>query len=436
MKRLLFLPIIWLCLSLNAGADKIHSPREYDPAAAMFDRATYFYDRGLLLAAAAQYDQCALEFPTHYLALEALTRVGVCYTRLHRYPEANDVFEKLWEKRPWMSQPRLMNDIYLHWIKTKISLGKIDEAQNLYAAFAMNGTDDFFLSETTFAIAEHFYLSDQKDLAVAYLNHQQIKGTAKAYALYLLGIISLENGNDDMGAHFLQQVADYPISVHYDLEELAMLKDKARHKLALFYFDREAFETALTHYTALENEHLFGAEKALGLSWCHFQLDQYDQAEMYLEQIFDEFPDYRSISEAYFLYGIIGMHTEDYEQAIAAFDNFLAGFGEYRAEAAIQQQQEELKAERQRLIEMRRELVDLEAGLPLLEDAEAIRFADVIQERRDGFDRDLALILKMQQTLAQRSSELPLIVEAEYGRAKAHLQLNLTNYEPKGEETP
>ncbi len=423
----------WICLlalcPILAQADSIYTSRAYDPAAAMYDRAAFFEDKGLYLAAAFQYEKCAAQFNQHHLAIEAQTQAGVCYTELGQYAMADELFKAIWARRGWMENPLVANELYLSWIKTKISLGEIDEAQKLYAAFTMSRSDPYFLSRATFLIAEHFYLNGRQDLALAYLNYQQIFGTSRAYALYLQATIALEAGNDAQAAAYLQQLADFPINMRDDLREIAMLKDTARYKLALLAYEQQNYPQAIARYQGLENEALYGGDKALGQAWCYFHLEQYPQAEDRLKLIFEKYPEYQAISEANFLAGVVSMHVQKFPQAINAFQGFLEIFGDYKEDTRITVKEEELKAEQHKLADLKRELVDLERRLADLNDHNALRFVDLIESKRQALDDDLGAVQKMLNTLAQRRSELPLLVEAEYGIAKAQLQMNLAEYD-------
>lgn len=427
MKRLLIVLILtWSC---GIGAEPFPTGRDYDPAMAMFDRADFYFDQELYAAAAAQYDLMARQYARRDIAVEAQCRQAVAYEHLHRYHEADRIFARLWTERPWLEHPSIMNDLYLYWIKTKISLGQPDEAQQLYSAFKMSSPDSDALSETTFAIAEHFYLSGQKELARLYLENGHISGMTTVYADYLRGIIALEESQDERAEAYFQAIIDFPTNLRYDLDEVEMMRDNARNKLALLHFHHQRYEDSIHYYNALHNDQLWGADQALGLAWCYFQLDDYEQVDRQLNRLFKEYPKYRALSEATFLAGVSAMHTRAYERAITYFQAFIDYFVEYPAEEKIRQQELELQAEKVKLLEMDSDLANLESKLVALADAEIPHYVDLILAKKESLRHDLALVQKMLDGLAKRRSELPLLIEAEYGIAKARLKLSLASPE-------
>ncbi|OQY28294.1 MAG: hypothetical protein B6244_07770 [Candidatus Cloacimonetes bacterium 4572_55] len=423
-----FMCVIFLMAVLNVlsvAGERIYFPRDYDPVAVLFDRAGYFLDQKLYYAAARQFEKCANRYPDSYLATEAKIQAGVCYLRLYRYRDADNLFFDVHAELPQYRRGRLLNDLYLNWIKTKISLGEIEKAQELYAAFSMSDPDRYFLSEATFAIAEYFYLVGEKEFATAYLNYHQIFGTSKCYALYLSGIIALEKKEDQLAAELFQQAADFQIDMRDKLDEILMIKDKARYKLALLYFDHHDYEQSIRYYQELENMSLFGADQTLGLAWLYFLTEQYDLAHGQLQMIFSDYSAHPAISEARFLNGIVSLYRNNFDQAIRSFDEFLDMFGKYVTADSILAQRIALEEEGKKLSEQRRKLVELEARLVESSDEEAVHFAREISSRRDRIDFDFATIEKLSNMLNQRESELPLLIEAEYGRAKAQLRMSL-----------
>ncbi len=123
------------------------------------------------------------------------------------------------------------------------------------------------------------------------------------------------------------------------------------------------------------------------------------------------------------------MHTQHFDQAIGYFEDFIAMFEGYEDEEKINRREVELQAEKVKLFEMRDDLTNLEDKLTHLNEDDVPHFIELILNKKNEFRHDLALLQKMLDTLAMRRSELPLLLEAEYGMAKARLKLSLASPE-------
>ncbi len=409
-----FTCVVMIFLSKFAWAD----------ADAEFARAEFFDEKGLYSASLLQFDRFLQKYPDDPRHSVAKLRIGKALYFQEDYESAELVLEKLWRDDRTPYSQKYIDDLYVYLIETKIMQGNVDEADQLAQGYSLRYWYKSAYTDILYRMAEAWYFEGNYGRARRYLTKMDeldVDKPQSVYAIYMRGIIAVAEENWRQVEDYLKRVIKTPVTLHRSPEEMAMLKDQARLKLADYYFQQEQYEEALKFYRAIKNFKLWGDRRYLGLAWCRFMLLDYDEAIKNAQKLVVEYPDGIYQGEAEFLQGICFLDIGDPVFAVLHFENFLNLLEEFESKDMVSEIKAKIALEQEKLRALSDEIRDLEETLVYLPQSDVSGPADRIIKRKEEVTYMGHGIESLYDRLEQRNIEMQLKVEAEYGLNKARL---------------
>ncbi|OQY29099.1 MAG: hypothetical protein B6244_05160 [Candidatus Cloacimonetes bacterium 4572_55] len=393
-------------------------------AESQFSRGQLFYEKELYGAAILQFNRFLDTYPDDARHSVAVLNIGKSHFYRRDYEQAEKRLQKLWQEDRTPYFNKYIDDLFSYLIETKIILGKIEEADQLTQGYTLRYWVTSAYTEILFRMAEAWYMAGDFSRANRYLirmEERKAEPPHPVYIAYLKGIIGIAQDDRESIEKYFKRVLDSPISIHNKPEEIVMLKDQARLKLAEFYFQQGEFYPALDSYASIKSWELLGDRRYLGMAWSHFMVLEYEKTVDYAKKLIDQYPQSIYLGEAEFLQGVCYLDMEDPIFAVERFENFFRLIADFDSEAKILGIEAQIAEEREKSEEMNNEIRDLEEALVYLSSGDADRMMSRILRKKEQIEMIERGVAKIEQRLDQRKTELQLKVEAEYGLSKAKL---------------
>lgn len=397
-----------------------------------FNQGLSYHENGLYGASLLQFERFLETYPDDARHSLAVLYIGKAHYHQKQYAQAEEILEKLWREDRTPYFRRYIDDLFSYLIESKINQGKVDEADQLTQSYSLRYWYPSEYINILFRIAEAWYLEGNYDRARRFLRKMDEldAGAPHAiYANYLRGMMAIAEERYDEAERYLKTVISTPTSIHNEPDEVAMLKDQARLKLADLYFQQEQYEAAFKRYRAIENLTLWGDRRYLGMAWSSFMVIDYMAAIENAQKLIVEYPESIYHGEAEFIQAVSYLDTDDPVFAVLHFENFLELLQDYETEAQIDAIQAEIADEYEQVARLRADIQELEEMLVYLPESRTDDLVDRILKRREQLTDLEQSIQTVYDRLDQRKIEMQLKVEAEYGLNKA--KLLSTRPEPK-----
>lgn len=392
-----------------------------------YQRGLKLADEGLHTASRIQLERFIKNFPDNRRVPQAILGIGKACYALKDLESAEYYLERIWKEDQTPYDNRYLDDLYFYLIDTKLALGKIDEADQLTQAYSLKFWYADIYAEALFRVAEAYFQNGAMVKAkqnLFKLDNLRMGQPYDVYSEYLRGMMALEEDDPTTAIAHLNHVLDMPIGIHLHPEDVQMTQDQARLKLAELHYQQEQYTAAYRFYKSLSNLELFGDKKLLGMAWCEFMLNNEKGALGLLQDLVLDYPQSIYRGEADFLQAVCYLHQQDPLFAVVHFEYFLDAIAEFEESQTEKPLVVQIAEESGRVAALRQTVADMEEDLVLMSAQQANSVKDLVLKKKRKVQSLEQGISRLYDRMAQRSVEMQLKVEAEYGLNKARLLLS------------
>ena len=393
----------------------------------LYQKARFYYKNGLFTASKICYEKILQNFPDDAYVPLAILGVGACAYEMNDLESAEYYLARIWQEDQTPYYNQYIDTMYFYLINTKIALGLPADADQLSQAYSIHYWYKDMYAEVLYRVAEAYFQASENERALKVLkklDKLEMGQPYDVYSQYLRGMIALTM-DDQAGAEmYFRNILEMAVGIHLMPDDVQMMKDQARLKLADLYFQQERYASSYMVYDTIQNLNLLGDKRLLGMAWCEFMLGEEQAALSILEDLIIDYPKSIYRGEANFLQGVSFLHIKDPLFAVLYFEYFLELIKQYEAMQTDKPLEIQIIEEKQKVNQMMLTINELEANLTLLDENDANKLMAKILDEKYKINLIQQGVDRLYDRSVQRKIEMQLKVEAEYGLSKAKLLLS------------